>query len=736
MRMTLIEVHLRNFRIHEDYVFRPARNGITSIIGGNGRGKSSIIDGIAWALYGTKPDGSIKTSDLRRIGADPKDECYVEVTMILDGSRTLKVRRSIKNHNSVQCDCWLDGVLESGGSVSNADRWIPATMGIDKDGFLSAVLVQQKQVGEIVSETAAVRQRNIEKLTGITAATNAVKLARDESNSLKKAMDIAAPDIEDAEATRKTLKQSQHELDQVQKDREKLKDEALKAKTSCDDTAAKLQEARQAAEQRASQEHAMDLSKQHLRDLEKNLNDTADRIAQMRAGLPKVKDASGLEKQYQQEYARLEQYNAAKAQYDAIIANDAPAKETKAAEARIKAITIPDEDRQALEENAEHAQSAAAASAKLIAQYRQSLEALKAGDRNVQCPTCLQPIHDVTHVRKEFETLIASAEDDATQAKQAAESARKRIAAYDAATADMNEAKGDLQTLNQRHDQAKDARKALAGMKPDMEASARSVRSLAGKISDVKAGRRIIDEFKSYSDAFKRQGDEYAQAEKESQEIAERLKSMEAPSKQEISRLEKRNDSLRQRFDDLRDKGIELKGRKTLLDERIGNAKDSLARAEKQEKERAMVRRQYQVAQDSLAVLTAFREHLASEAVPQITDYAGDLLTEITGGGFISVSMSEKYAISVKRGDGSVLDVHMLSGGERDIVAICLRLAISMMLSGGEPSMLILDEVLTAMDDTMSSAILKAIQSSGHGQVIIIAHNDIVSTIADKPVEL
>lgn len=736
MRMTLIEVHLRNFRIHEDYVFRPARNGITSIIGDNGHGKSSIIDGIAWALYGAKPDGSIKTSDLRRIGSDPDDDCYVEVTMILDGSRTLKVKRSIRKRNAVQCDCWLDGVLESGGSVSNADRWIPATMGIDREGFLSAVLVQQKQVGEIVSESASVRQRNIEKLTGITAATNAVKLAREESNSLKKAMDIAAPDVEDMDATRKTIRQSEQELSDVQKERAALKDKAMAAKSSLDEMSANLQEARQSAEKKDDAEHAMDMSRQHLKDLERNLDSMSDRIAKMRAGLPKVRDAGGLEKEYSKEYSRMEKYNADKAGYDAIIADGPSKTDLDNAEKRLNTISIPDDDRDALAKIVEQSSSAVSASTKLIAQYHDSLNALDSGDRNVQCPTCLQPIHDVAHVRKEFESLIASAKKDAEKAQQKADDARKRITTYDSATQAMKEAESLLDDMRGRHDAAMKAEKALAAMKPDMDANARTVRSLAGKISDAKAGKRIIEDFQSYSKEFKRQGDEYAKAEKENQRLEDHLQSLTAPSRQEIARLEKDCDGGRRRFDAMRDKAIELKGRKTLLDERIGNAKDSLARAEKQEKERAMVRRQYQVSQDSLAVLTAFREHLASEAVPQITDYAGDLLTEITGGKFISVSMSEKYAISVKRGDGDTLDVHMLSGGERDTVAICLRLAISMMLSGGEPSMLILDEVLTAMDDTMSSAILKAIQSSGHGQVIIIAHNDIVSTIADKPVVL
>ena len=58
------------------------------------------------------------------------------------------------------------------------------------------------------------------------------------------------------------------------------------------------------------------------------------------------------------------------------------------------------------------------------------------------------------------------------------------------------------------------------------------------------------------------------------------------------------------------------------------------------------------------------------------------------------------------------------------------------MLSDGTPTMLILDEVLTAMDSDRASAILEAMQGVSGGQIIIVAHNEIIKNIADKVVEL
>jgi len=111
----LEEIHLRNFRIHKDYVFRPAEEGITAIVGRNGKGKSSIIDGLAWALYGTRPNTSIKNSSWRRIGA-PKDEpSFVEVKLTLE-DQNIVVKRSIVNpkNGATKCECWLDGEHDRG----------------------------------------------------------------------------------------------------------------------------------------------------------------------------------------------------------------------------------------------------------------------------------------------------------------------------------------------------------------------------------------------------------------------------------------------------------------------------------------------------------------------------------------------------------------------------------------------------------------------------------------------
>src|SRR5439155_1555950 len=65
--MQLLRLRLVNFRQHADteLEFGP---GITGIIGPNGSGKTSILEAIAWALYGVQAVRGDKDS-IRRLGA-------------------------------------------------------------------------------------------------------------------------------------------------------------------------------------------------------------------------------------------------------------------------------------------------------------------------------------------------------------------------------------------------------------------------------------------------------------------------------------------------------------------------------------------------------------------------------------------------------------------------------------------------------------------------------------------
>jgi DNA repair protein SbcC/Rad50 len=87
--MRLISLSLENFRQHKStQIHFPT--GLVGILGENGSGKTTILEAIAWALYG-KSRGSNDSLIWRM--AEGKSTAVAELTFAFNG-QTLQVKRS------------------------------------------------------------------------------------------------------------------------------------------------------------------------------------------------------------------------------------------------------------------------------------------------------------------------------------------------------------------------------------------------------------------------------------------------------------------------------------------------------------------------------------------------------------------------------------------------------------------------------------------------------------------
>ena len=172
----LQSIRVRNFRAIKEAVFQPQEEGITGIFGPNGAGKTTFLAATLFALYGVKPSGAGQSS-LRRIGSG-KEESSVSVVFTHLGQQVEIIRELKSPNNRVVVNIYVDGVPQTVTSVTAADQWIKTRLGIDANGFMTAFVVRQKELDQLVQAKPAERKQLIEKLAGIGAINIALKSSR------------------------------------------------------------------------------------------------------------------------------------------------------------------------------------------------------------------------------------------------------------------------------------------------------------------------------------------------------------------------------------------------------------------------------------------------------------------------------------------------------------------------------------------------------------------------------
>ena len=110
--MRLNSLHLTNFRQHVDTRI-DFDVGITGIIGPNGSGKSTILEAIAWALYGT-PAARGTRDTIRWHRAAARAPVRVELDFELAGHRYV-VTRGLND-----AEVYLDGAI---AAITSSSFW-------------------------------------------------------------------------------------------------------------------------------------------------------------------------------------------------------------------------------------------------------------------------------------------------------------------------------------------------------------------------------------------------------------------------------------------------------------------------------------------------------------------------------------------------------------------------------------------------------------------------------------
>ncbi len=133
-----------------------------------------------------------------------------------------------------------------------------------------------------------------------------------------------------------------------------------------------------------------------------------------------------------------------------------------------------------------------------------------------------------------------------------------------------------------------------------------------------------------------------------------------------------------------------------------------------------------------------FEQYVARSVTPALAEITSHLVSTVTEGKYDRVEFSEDFGIEVFDGDDDHFPLSQFSGGERDVIALCARLALSQFLGGqstSPPQFVVMDEVFGSLDrnrreNLMSTLNLLLDETGTFKQLFVISHVDDVRVSA------
>jgi exonuclease SbcC len=750
----MIELHsitVENFRAFTYARFEPSVDGMTAISGGNGAGKSSIIHALLWALYGIAPAG-VAVGGLRREGT--VDPVVVKVEF-RHNEQTVVVTRSMRGKsNTAAASILVDGVEQTAVSARTATAWVENRLNLDSEGFLTAVVVRQKELDDLVRARPAERRKVVERLAGIERMSAAVTRAREQARESARVLNaLPAPEmtVTEAETAAQEAKTAHTEAitaaenaETAAKKAAEEEERATSAETAGNAAFAALNEAQQKVN---VTETKLDAAAEALTTLEKQAVGADDEEAARHAlrdsekALTEAQRLGDNVKHARKEVERVQGVvqNAKNALARAQTAETTARQRATTAQEKADSFDSVSDNLTAARSTLQNALTQQGTEKVNVEKINASIAALT-HTHDPECPTCQQPVHDPSALLVELNKKA----EDATAAAQQAD-------------ADVRDADQKVKQWEERDKEAETARIAAASAASSAESAAQAVKTAEEAVQEAQtalddaqteetaadtAAQVARDNWKELNENVDRDRRRLGRAEQATAAAANLETARSRVNEATIAHTEattaaKTANQACQNIDlnHLKEQAAAARtanttaattaaaaiGEKTLTEERAKTAATTAARVQSaiaaQEAARIDAERATRVASG----LNDFRQDRLARLAPELSEVASDFVATMSGNQLASVQFDEDFTPVVYTHDGQERLAAQLSGGEESLVALALRISIGTLIAGHGHGLLVLDEVLTALDETRRTATVAAIRELPR-QVVTINH--------------
>jgi exonuclease SbcC len=162
--MHLNRLRMLNFKKYKNFDIE-FQDGLTGIIGRNGAGKSTIVEAIAWALYGSKAS-TIKRELIKNSNALENESVKVYLDLNI-GRQKLRIYRAMKGRKLVpETALYLDETMIATGT-RDVDERLEEILKISFQDFMKTFYARQKDLDNLLKEGGMGKREYLLKLLGL-----------------------------------------------------------------------------------------------------------------------------------------------------------------------------------------------------------------------------------------------------------------------------------------------------------------------------------------------------------------------------------------------------------------------------------------------------------------------------------------------------------------------------------------------------------------------------------------
>jgi exonuclease SbcC len=775
-----------NFRQHVDSVLTFDR-GITGVIGPNGSGKTTILEAIAWALYGNAAArGTRETIRFNRAG--PRAQVRVELDFELGGHR-YRIERGLTS-----AELYLDGSsIPIANTITGVTELLHRRLGMTRSEFFNTYFTGQKELNVMAAMKPSERGQFLSRVLGYEKLRSAQELVRDrrklivaEMQGLRSGMrdpELAARAVTEAEARLANARSRAETADRrrseaeaklvdlvprwqhAQQERDRLQELLTELRVADNEGASIARE-----QERVGRELA-ELAAAHaeLERLAVELAPLADIGTELKRleGLAREEGRrqtlSETERALGEELARMrerfERVEAAATLEEEVT----EALERKRAELEDSEGTLEARRTEWVRDRQE-AETKRNALRTQYAELREQRERLVAAGEEGTCPTCARPLGgqfrsvldeldgQIETVRvdgKYFNQRLEQLQEMPDDVKQLDERRRaifqevgileRRLAKVQLAVQERMQLVRDIAAKEQRQAML---RRDLAGIPIGYDAARHAeLRRSVERLTPINARASRLGALIDREPQLKRE--------------QERISAAQLALSHRLRELRERRDAIR--FSEAEFTALRTAYEYAASDAHasevtavaaqgdVATARSLVESAESARREVVRIEQQLRVLQaekrlhDELdRAYSDLRTDLNFQLRPELSELASAFLTDLTDARYAELELDDQYNVIVLE-DGVPKPV--ISGGEEDLANLVLRLAISQMIAeraGQSFSLLILDEVFGSLDEARRHNVVELLRrlQDRFEQVILITHIESVREGLDRVISV